>query len=947
MDERIKYTRRTNGCWKSCLLLLFSDLFCILSVSSQNVRFTAFLPPQELVYVHMDNNAYVQGDTVWYKAYVVQADNHKPTPISRILYVELLDEQGYLQERQQLVVDYNGHANGQFAIRKDAFPGHYELRAYTKWMLNFYDGYFMSFQRLVAPMYASDYVEVVRCNDIQDKYTLAVSDENGRYFASGEQSGKPSSRTTDSKVYSMSSTALKSYKRQQGLFSRVFSVYQKTQSDSLYLSKSMPEKVTMGDRVKEFLDDELNVRFFPEGGHLVDGLTCRVGWEVYDKEGRRLSLDGMLEEDGKETERLKVLYGGRGAFLLTPSSGHTYRAVFRAGGKQFAFKLPDVEPNGCTVQLTQREGKVNVLVGRRLKDERPLRLSITSRGHLVVDMALSFEEDHAALSIDKEDLPLGVNQVTVYDESENVLSDRLFFVRNSKENDSRVTTHIQQPDTVSLRPFTPHKLLLRLQDEKGNPVPHCTVSLSVRDKAQLDREYSRGNILTYLLLQSEIKGFVENPEFYFSSAPLSAQALDLLMMIQGWRRYAWQTVAHAETFVPEFTAEQTTSFTGQVSKIRHIIWKRNKEWPIEVSCSLHQNEKNRQGQDYFQGTMLADGAGRFTFAYAPFYGDAKLSVRATFRGKDKKSDSRIFHDPNLFIRQEYFHPLWLKAYSLYETHAPLYFVKTIGGVQRSESTDYPSYLLPDVAITSRKRPHLQRQKDKPVFKTSFLDFQNYLWDVGWYDSNFLFNNVEFNFYFLSGKVHEFINGQYPVDWFGEQTEVITNWHNGKYVGGTGLTSRSINFYRYIDSLEIITDNPRRPSRIVYRHQDRHYSTASVSNASGPLTMVHRPSAGSSETWGYAAYLNVRGYEGANALPVYGREWNLKGFNRPAEFYSPRYDEADKHNPRDHRRTLYWNPSVTTNAYGEAQVEFYNSASCTEWDVEVEGVTRDGRFVVGN
>lgn len=941
MNDLFSYTWQMNRCRTTCLVFLFLNLFCVLPVLSQHARFTAFLPPQELVYVQMDNNAYVQGDTIWYKAYVVQADNHRPTPISRILYVELLDEQGYLQERQQLVVDYNGQANGQFAIRKDVFPGHYELRAYTKWMLNFFDGYFMSLQRLSAPMWTTDYFEVVRCSDIRDKYTLAQSDENGRFFTSGNPSGKSSSRT-GGKVYDVEATALKSYKRHQGLFSRVFSIYQKPQSDSLYMAKVMPEKVTMGDRVKVYLDDELNVRFFPEGGHLVDGLTCRVGWEIADKEGRRLSLEGVLEEDGKETERLKVLYAGRGSFLLTPSMGHVYRAVFRSGGKRYVFKLPETEPDGCTLQLTRNDGKVNVLVGRHLKDGRPLRLSITSRGHLVADMDLSFAEGHAALSIDQEELPLGVNQVTVYDDSENVLADRLFFVRNSKETDWLVTARILPADTVRLHPFVQRKFLLRLQDKEGRPVPHCTVSLSVRDKAQLDREYSRGNILTYLLLQSEINGFVESPEFYFRPTPLSAQALDLLMMIQGWRRYDWRTVAHAETFVPEFTAEQTTSFTGQVSKIRHIIWKRNKVWPIEVSCTLRQKEKNRQGQDYFQGTMLADGAGRFTFTYAPFYGDAKLSVRATFRGKDKKSDSRIFHDPNLFVRQEYFHPLWLKAYSLYETHTPLFLEKAVGGVQQNGSVDYPGYLLPDVAVTSRKRPHQERQKDKPVFKTSFLDFQNYLWDVGWYDSNYLFENVQFSSGYFFEKVHEYINGQYPVDWFEEQTEVITNWHNGRYVGGTGLTSRSIDFYRFMDSLEIITDNPRRPSRMVYRHQDRH------SNTSGSISMVHRPSLpGSTLSWGYAAYLNLRGYEGANALPVYGREWNLKGFNRPAEFYSPRYDEADKHNPRDHRRTLYWNPSVTTNAYGEAQVEFYNSASCTEWDVEVEGVTRDGRFVVGN
>ena len=42
---------------------------------------------QEKVYLHIDNNCYFRGDTIWYKAYVVRADNHRITDMSRIVYV--------------------------------------------------------------------------------------------------------------------------------------------------------------------------------------------------------------------------------------------------------------------------------------------------------------------------------------------------------------------------------------------------------------------------------------------------------------------------------------------------------------------------------------------------------------------------------------------------------------------------------------------------------------------------------------------------------------------------------------------------------------------------------------------------------------------------------------------------------------------------------------------
>ena len=106
-------------------------------VYAQQKQQNNVLPVQEKVYLHFDNNCYFLGDTIWYKAYVVLADDNTPQPLSKILYVELLNEQGYPLERQQLVVDENGQANGQFAISDTTFAGYYEIRAYTKWMLNF------------------------------------------------------------------------------------------------------------------------------------------------------------------------------------------------------------------------------------------------------------------------------------------------------------------------------------------------------------------------------------------------------------------------------------------------------------------------------------------------------------------------------------------------------------------------------------------------------------------------------------------------------------------------------------------------------------------------------------------------------------------------------------------------------------------------------------------
>ena len=120
------------------ILLLIGWLFTIAAFASlPDKNPEKVLPVQEKVYLHFDNNCYFLGDTIWYKAYVVLADDNTPEPLSRILYVELLNEQGYLMERQQLQINKSGQADGCFAICDTLFAGYYEIRAYTKWMLNF------------------------------------------------------------------------------------------------------------------------------------------------------------------------------------------------------------------------------------------------------------------------------------------------------------------------------------------------------------------------------------------------------------------------------------------------------------------------------------------------------------------------------------------------------------------------------------------------------------------------------------------------------------------------------------------------------------------------------------------------------------------------------------------------------------------------------------------
>lgn len=95
--------------------------------------------PREKVYLHFDNSAYLEGDTIWYKAYVVRASTLQPTTLSRVLYVELLNADGQLMEKQTLRIDSLGQADGSLSLNLPVRAGYYEVRAYTRAMTNWDD----------------------------------------------------------------------------------------------------------------------------------------------------------------------------------------------------------------------------------------------------------------------------------------------------------------------------------------------------------------------------------------------------------------------------------------------------------------------------------------------------------------------------------------------------------------------------------------------------------------------------------------------------------------------------------------------------------------------------------------------------------------------------------------------------------------------------------------
>jgi len=362
---------------------------------------------------------------------------------------------------------------------------------------------------------------------------------------------------------------------------------------------------------------------------------------------------------------------------------------------------------------------------------------------------------------------------------------------------------------------------------------------------------------------------------------------------------------------------------GNAKPLRRSLFTKD-QGLLQITARLFNTSTDlKEGDTYlFEGNVKADTAGYFQIPYEPFYGTARLSLRAKFVKKlEKKNYDKVEHDPKIFVRKQYFYPQGIRAYSWYETHSPDNFKDRKLTWEEFQEDIYASEWIPQVNIKSKRRPHAKRQRDKYVYQIPFLDFVNDKWDQGYYDEFNLLDGMEYQLTEHQILVDGFVRHQYTTQFNTHETHIAAiDWSAGDF----NEHADNFSFLPFLKTIGVVSDSPRRPTPFEHYHLDRQPGEPTV---------------------GIDAFINYMIYKKEDRPDIKGRQYILQGFNRPAEYYNPDYSKAKLPEIKDYRRTLYWNPKVTTDNYGQASIEFYNSSVCTTLDVSAEGVTRHGECLV--
>lgn len=879
---------------------------------------------QEKVFIHTDNTCYYVGDTLWYRAFVLRSDNLQPTDISKILYVELVSPEGIVVQRQRLVASDRGYTHGDFVLGDSLYSGYYELRAYTRWNLNF-----------------------------------NVSHRN--YLVN------------DRRKFYNNQMAADYFRQWDGLYSRVVPIYAKPEEAGDYDGKYIV------NRPKEDLmkpaAPALHVAFFPEGGNLVEGVRSRVAFEVTNQNGEWVDIAGQLD-DGT---RLATEHQGRGSFFVTPGRDRA-QASFQWNGKTWTFKLPKAADEGVVVGY--EPGRLT------LSGRGAAAFALLCRGRLV-RMERVGASDGRPISIDEAALPTGINEVVVFDAQARPVASRLFFVNHH----DRSLPMTLATDKTDYAPYEPIRLTAGAQVE----VP-VSVSVSVRDGRTDDASFDDGNMLTDLLLSSELKGFIAYPGWYSQKDDDEhRRALDVLMMVQGWRRYkrvnrlrytpeVALTVEGHVYKLPSFTQftevdqiydaskdnsmEQLTeanlasmTSTGGVDENgQDATVADDDNWAgeggddgtglgendgaadreTEQAVNQHGNAKGilveaelEKGTQSVGAIQKTDAQGRFLFNIPAFYGDAILFIKAykekdsaryaMSAGRDKHwRDERAY--PEFYVKRDMFYPVFAKPYSWYQTHQPEPELALPGGFDENgggapaNSRLAGEHQLGTVKVIASTRTRRGIAYNKPAQVLDFYSLYNLVTDYG-----LSFGIFEANQFPMQAATYLYgnlgMNRRINIRAMIDGTSFFRNYEHTS-MEYDRLQTPTLIFDKLridrLDQVKIYTDyEPRLDDGMVF-----HVNSPSV-------TMLFETFPDDGKQYSYR-----------------DRRYVMQGFAAPDEFYSPDYSQRKPDNAKDYRRTLYWNPNVVIAPGKPFSATLYNNGRDTRVKVSLAGITPDGRVLLG-
>lgn len=582
------------------------------------------IAPQEKIYVHTDRSLYKPNQTIWFKAYISNNKNESSNQ-SQNIHAELVDPKGAIVANK-LLPNVGGVTEGDFQLATTASGGIYKLRVYSTWMKNFMeDNYFekeLTVQKVVLPnlLMKLDYAkesygaasEVIATLNLRDKGNKTLKNTKFSYTA----------KINNKEIYAATAQT-----DQYGEATILFQLPTTLTSTDGLLNVQIEHEGQI-ESIARSIPISLNnidIQFLPEGGQLVAGINNTIAFKAVNEFGKPADIEGIITDaKGKQQGHFQSYHQGMGSFELAIAEGQDYSIqITNPKGIDKRYTLPKASANAIGLHL-QNQTKEELILDIHSPREQELYIIVQLNGQIAFSKALTAKQGKNKIILPSHDWAIGIAQITIFDQSQQPQAERLVFVNKHRQINIKLS-----PNKKNYLPREEVKLDIFATDELGKPVQGNFSLAVIDDNNWTFADDKQDNILSYLLMSSDLKGDIYEPNFYFDANESKADtALDYVMLTHGWRRYNWENLNNIGNWKPQYTDEKHIIDGIAVWNDAELI----KNTKIYLSQSPNKfNKKNRIAE------TKTNDKGLFSFKNV----DCELPVYIKLRSRGYESTQKV------------------------------------------------------------------------------------------------------------------------------------------------------------------------------------------------------------------------------------------------------------------------------------------------------------------
>ena len=861
---------------KRSITVLLGVLLYFSSLSAQTMQDTIIANfslmeriPKEKLYLHLDKPFYGAGEKIWFKGYLVNAITHQDNAQSNFIITELINRSDSIVERKKIRRDSLGFHNA-FTLPATLPAGDYYLRGYSNWMLNEDPDFFFSRNIKIGNSIDNTIVSSIEYQQEDDThYTAKIK------FTSNVQA-----------VFE--NTTIKYLYLENG---KIKNKGKKKTDENGWISISLPDlKSPVARRIEVEFDDpqyiykrtfhlpvftnDFDVKFFPEGGALINIPHQNVAFKAQGADGFSKEIEGFLfNSKGDTLTNFRSEHNGMGIFTMNPVNNETYYVTVRTNDSiTKRFDLPAIEPKGISIAMSHYKQEIRYEIQKTEATEWPQKLFLLAhtRGKLAILQPINPKRTFGKMndSLFTE----GITHFMLIDEQGNALSERLIFVPDHKPNQWQITT--DQP-TYGKREKV--SLQIAAKDSEGNPV-EGTFSVSITDRKSIQPDSLADNILSNLLLTSDLKGYVEDPAFYFLNQDArTLRSIDYLMMTHGWRRHKMENVLRTPSLNFTNYIEKGQTISG---RIMGFFGANVKKGPICVLAPKYNiiatTETDEKGQ-FIVNTSFRDST---TFL-------VQARTKKGFAGVD------ILMDPPQYPVATHKAPYFNGATTFMEDYLmntrDQYYMD--GGMR--------VYNLKEVKVTAKR----ERPSSKSIY---------------------------------TGGINTYTVEEDRLQGYGQTAfDAASRLPSVTITNGSEIHIRNNSEPAIIVIDDIVYEDA---SDILKDIQVSDMSSISLLRGADAVILGPRASGGAVViTLKDPRNLPARPAQGIITYTPLGYSESVE-FYHPT-YDTPEKKNAQR---SDFRSTVYWNPELRLDAEGKATIEYYTPDSTAPEDIIIEGVDKNGK-----